>query len=113
MSQLSAPDPTERVKPSVSRLRRLLTPRLAIPADAPLPLWMIFPVIFAALYLTHWSLLRLPYYWDEAGYYIPAAWDFFPHRLAHSDYHGYQRSSAIAFRFILRCGGASAAIIRR
>jgi hypothetical protein len=22
-------------------------------------------------------LLRLPYYWDEAGYYIPAAWDFF------------------------------------
>jgi hypothetical protein len=38
---------------------------------------MIFPVIFAALYLTHWSLLRLPYYWDEAGYYIPAAWDFF------------------------------------
>jgi hypothetical protein len=44
---------------------------------APLPLWLIFPVIFAALYLTHWSLLRLPYYWDEAGYYIPAAWDFF------------------------------------
>ena len=45
--------------------------------DAPLPLWMIFPVIFAALYFTHWNLLRLPYYWDEAGYYIPAAWDFF------------------------------------
>jgi len=45
--------------------------------DAPLPLWMIFPVIFVALYLTHISLLRLPYYWDEAGYYIPAAWDFF------------------------------------
>ena len=38
---------------------------------------MIFPVIFAALYLMHLSLLRLPYYWDEAGYYIPAAWDFF------------------------------------
>ena len=45
--------------------------------DAPIPLWMIFSVIFAALYLTHISLLRLPYYWDEAGYYIPAAWDFF------------------------------------
>jgi len=45
--------------------------------DAPLPLWMIFPVIFAALYFSHWTLLRLPYYWDEAGYYIPAAWDFF------------------------------------
>ncbi|MDE3188589.1 MAG: glycosyltransferase family 39 protein [Acidobacteriota bacterium] len=38
---------------------------------------MIFPVIFVALYASHFSLLRLPYYWDEAGYYIPAAWDFF------------------------------------
>ena len=45
--------------------------------DAPFPTWMIFPVIFAALYASHFSLLRLPYYWDEAGYYIPAAWDFF------------------------------------
>jgi hypothetical protein len=50
-----------------------MQPRL----DAPLPLWMIFPVVFAALYATHFTLLRLPYYWDEAGYYIPAAWDFF------------------------------------
>jgi hypothetical protein len=55
------------------RLAAMLAPRL----DAPLPLWMIFPVIFAVLYASHWSLLRLPYYWDEAGYYIPAAWDFF------------------------------------
>ena len=55
------------------RLREILKPRL----DAPLPLWMIFPVIFVALYLSHFTLLRLPYYWDEAGYYIPAAWDFF------------------------------------
>jgi 4-amino-4-deoxy-L-arabinose transferase-like glycosyltransferase len=38
---------------------------------------MIFPVIFVALYMSHFPLLRLPYYWDEAGYYIPAAWDFF------------------------------------
>lgn len=55
------------------RLRRLFVPRL----DAPFPAWMVFPVIFAALYASHFSLLRLPYYWDEAGYYIPAAWDFF------------------------------------
>lgn len=45
--------------------------------DAPLPGWVIFPLIFTALYASHFSLLRLPYYWDEAGYYIPAAWDFF------------------------------------
>jgi len=38
---------------------------------------MIFPVIFTALYVAHFPILRLPYYWDEAGYYIPAAWDFF------------------------------------
>ena len=55
------------------RFKRLIEPRL----DAPLPLWMIFPVIFAALYASHFTLLGLPYYWDEAGYYIPAAWDFF------------------------------------
>src|SRR5437868_5433849 len=45
--------------------------------DRPLPLWMLFPIFFVAVYLAHFSLLRLPYYWDEAGYYIPAAWDFF------------------------------------
>ncbi|HLY41727.1 MAG TPA: hypothetical protein VKR52_10955 [Terracidiphilus sp.] len=57
------------------RLRRRLffEPRL----DAPFPLWMIYPVIFVVLYVSHFTLLRLPYYWDEAGYYIPAAWDFF------------------------------------
>jgi hypothetical protein len=72
-------DATEASHPSPrrARWRRLLNPRLEPRLDAPLPLWVIFPVIFAALYLTHWSLLTLPYYWDEAGYYIPAAWDFF------------------------------------
>jgi hypothetical protein len=55
------------------RFQRVLNPW----PDAPLPLWMIFPVVFAALYASHFPLLRLPYYWDEAGYYIPAAWDFF------------------------------------
>ncbi len=54
-------------------LKRFFEPRM----DRPLPLWMIFPVIFAAVYASHFSLLRLPYYWDEVGYYIPAAWDFF------------------------------------
>lgn len=55
------------------RWRKLVEPR----RDAPFPLWMIFSIIFVGLYLTHFTLLRLPYYWDEAGYYIPAAWDFF------------------------------------
>jgi 4-amino-4-deoxy-L-arabinose transferase-like glycosyltransferase len=38
---------------------------------------LLYPVFFAAVYLSHLTLLRLPYVWDEAGYYIPAAWDFF------------------------------------
>ena len=54
-------------------LREMLRPH----AVGPMALWRIFPVIFAALYLAHWKLMHLPYFWDEAGYYIPAAWDFF------------------------------------
>jgi hypothetical protein len=33
--------------------------------------------IFGAVLLLHAPLLRLPYFWDEAGYYIPAALDFY------------------------------------
>jgi 4-amino-4-deoxy-L-arabinose transferase-like glycosyltransferase len=41
------------------------------------PLALLYPVFFSAVYLSHLTLLRLPYFWDEGGYYIPAAWDFF------------------------------------
>lgn len=37
----------------------------------------IFSLVFTAIFLLHSPLLRLPYFWDEAGYYIPAAYDFF------------------------------------
>src|SRR5947209_1654702 len=37
--------------------------------------WRIFPLIFVAVFLTHAPLLRLPFFWDEAGYYVPAAYD--------------------------------------
>ncbi len=47
------------------------------PIDRLLPLRLIFPLLFVGVYLSHLTLLRLPYYWDEAGYYIPAAYDFF------------------------------------
>src|SRR3978361_873068 len=40
-------------------------------------LWALLPFIFAAVYIAHLTLLHLPYYWDEGGYYIPAALDFF------------------------------------
>jgi hypothetical protein len=36
---------------------------------------------FALLLLTHYPLLRLPFYWDELGQFVPAALDIY-HRLA-------------------------------
>src|SRR5436305_14056186 len=34
-----------------------------------------FVLLALALIAAHWPLLHLPYFWDEAGYYIPAARD--------------------------------------
>ena len=34
-----------------------------------------YALIFTFLFVTHLPLLRLPYFWDETGYYIPAARD--------------------------------------
>lgn len=36
---------------------------------------LVFLISFAVLFLLHIPLLRLPYYWDEAGYFVPAARD--------------------------------------
>ncbi len=38
---------------------------------------LVFAVIFVAIFLLHAPLLQLPYFWDEAGYYVPAARDIF------------------------------------
>ena len=53
-------------KPNISRL-----PQLSF--------WRVFPLIFVIIFLLHAPLLRLPFFWDEAGFYVPAAYD-----LAHS-----------------------------
>src|SRR5579862_6685827 len=36
---------------------------------------LVFAAIFVVIFLLHVPLLQLPYFWDEAGYYIPAARD--------------------------------------
>jgi len=36
---------------------------------------LVFTVAFLFVFLVHIPLLQLPYFWDEAGYYIPAARD--------------------------------------
>jgi 4-amino-4-deoxy-L-arabinose transferase-like glycosyltransferase len=38
---------------------------------------ILFAAVFAALFLTHLPLLSLPYFWDELGYFIPAAHDIY------------------------------------
>ncbi|MBZ5664343.1 MAG: glycosyltransferase [Acidobacteriia bacterium] len=38
---------------------------------------LLYALFFAALMLLHAPLLRLPYFWDEAGYYVPAARDLY------------------------------------
>jgi dolichyl-phosphate-mannose-protein mannosyltransferase len=35
----------------------------------------LYAIIFAGIFLLHAPLLRLPFFWDEAGFYIPAAYD--------------------------------------
>jgi hypothetical protein len=36
---------------------------------------LVLAVIFVCIFLLHAPLLQLPYFWDEAGYYVPAARD--------------------------------------
>src|SRR5438477_303512 len=36
---------------------------------------LVFLVIFLSVFISHLWLLQLPYFWDEAGYYVPAARD--------------------------------------
>ena len=40
---------------------------------------LLFAIIFVAVFLLHLPLLHLPYFWDEAGYYVPAARDLLLH----------------------------------
>lgn len=40
-------------------------------------LLLLFAAAYAALFVLHLPLLKLPYYWDEAGYFIPAARDIY------------------------------------
>ncbi len=42
--------------------------------SSPLPA-VVFAIIFITIFLLHLPLLQLPYFWDEAGYYVPAARD--------------------------------------
>jgi len=44
---------------------------------AELPTPVLYLLFYAMVALSHLTLLHLPYFWDEGGYYIPAALDFY------------------------------------
>ncbi len=60
--------PAPPAAPSHSKARSSV--RLAWPQQ-----FLLFALFFAGLMLLHAPLLRLPYFWDEAGYYVPVARD--------------------------------------
>src|SRR5689334_15059482 len=46
------------------------------------PSWhpaLLFAVVFVVVFLLHAPFLQLSYFWDEAGYYVPAARDLLMH----------------------------------
>src|ERR1700722_17073215 len=53
--------------------------QLASPPRSPewVQQFLLFALFFASLMLLHAPLLRLPYFWDEAGYYVPASRDLY------------------------------------
>jgi len=40
---------------------------------------IVFAIVLVAIFILHVPLLQLPYFWDEAGYYVPAARDLLLH----------------------------------
>ena len=59
-------------KPGLKKSSELQSSALAWPQQ-----FLLFALFFAGLLLLHAPLLRLPYFWDEAGYYIPVARDLY------------------------------------
>lgn len=64
----------DRLQPDGSQKNRSQT---ALAPSAWTQQFLLFAVFFAGLMLLHAPLLRLPYFWDEAGYYVPAARDLY------------------------------------
>jgi 4-amino-4-deoxy-L-arabinose transferase-like glycosyltransferase len=59
------------VEAASQRVRQACARLVALPGG------VLFLLFFAAVAISHLTLLHLPYYWDEGGYYIPAALDFY------------------------------------
>lgn len=40
---------------------------------------LVFSAFAAVLFLTHYSFIGMPFFWDEVGYFVPAALDLYQH----------------------------------
>ena len=89
------------------RFSKIIGPRL----DRPLPLWMIFPVVFMALYASHFTLLRLPVLLGRGGLLHSRGMGLLPHRLAHPHHARSPTPIRRCPASTSRCGGRSAASI--
>jgi len=69
----ATPKRTEHGFESDATANRMISP---MRSSSPHPA-LVFAVIFVAIFVLHLPLLQLPYFWDEAGYYIPAARDLY------------------------------------
>lgn len=66
------------MRPTLDALRpRDPTHALTRKLRTTLLLTLVFAAAFVGLHITHAPLLGLPYYWDEAGHFIPAARDIY------------------------------------
>ena len=75
----------------------------------------IFALLFTALFVLHAPLLRLPYFWDEAGYTVPAARDllFTGSLIPHSTVSSAQPPLALAWLALWwKLSGYTAAVTR-
>ena len=73
--KLSAPSHSDTTHESHSNVTRADAVRTTLARRLRTP--FVFVFVFAALVVLHVTLLNLPYYWDEAGYFIPAARDIY------------------------------------
>ncbi|HEX7176908.1 MAG TPA: hypothetical protein VF240_16730 [Pyrinomonadaceae bacterium] len=69
-SPLPITDAAPRRRPAKRRRHHHFTPSIKFYA-------LLTAALFAALVVAHLPVISLPYYWDEAGYFIPAARDLY------------------------------------
>ena len=70
-------------------------------------------LLFALVVLFHATLLHLPYFWDEGGYYVPAALDLFHHGTLIPEFtNAHPLLASIVLALLWHCFGVSIPVTR-